>query len=60
MSLLYIKIPKTATTTIKRALELEHLNRYPTYQRANPPKDVFSFTFVREEIEYFNFKFFGE
>ena len=47
MSVLYIKIPKTATTTIKRALNLEHLNGYPTYQRVNPSKDVYSFTFVR-------------
>lgn len=47
MKSIYIKIPKTATTTIKRALNLENLNGYPTYQKVNPPKDVYSFTFVR-------------
>ena len=48
MKLLYVKIPKTATTTIKNALNMEHIGGYPTIARTNPSKeDTYSFTFVR-------------
>ena len=46
MKALYVKIPKTATTTIKEALQI-NTSGYPTYARTNPSKDVYSFTFVR-------------
>lgn len=46
MSLVYIKIPKTATTTLKKALNI-NTSGYPTYQRVNPSEDTYTFTFVR-------------